>query len=44
MDIVLSKIKELLLFGVKLTVDEDAAMVTEMHLMEVIHVELSNKR
>lgn len=40
----LLKIDNFLLFGVELTVYEDAAMVSEMDLMEVIHVELPHKR
>ena len=39
----LLKIGYFLLFGVELTVYEDAAMVSEMDLMEVIHVELPDE-
>lgn len=35
--------RQCLLLGVELAVDEDAAMISEVDLMEVIHVELPDE-
>lgn len=43
MDIFLSKVSKFLLFGIESMMQKDGVLVREVHLVEIIHVELPHE-